>query len=218
VASITNGQNAANVLGQADFTSAGSNTTQSRMANPGGLAYDAANSRLFEGDNFNYRVLVFNVASINQRPKRRQCARRARFHHRHRRHHPERNVQSERLAYDAANSRLFEADYTNSRVLVFNVASITNGQNAANVLGQADFTTGSSITTQSGFNHPYGLAYDAANSRLFEGDYLNARVLVFNVSSITNGQNAVNVLGQTNFTNSTPVDTRVAWDAIGAGL
>ncbi len=46
-----------------------------------------------------------------------------------------------RLAFDPSGNRLFVADYTNNRVMVFDVGSITNGENAANVLGQTTFTT-----------------------------------------------------------------------------
>src|ERR1019366_6316382 len=127
---VTNGQNAANVLGQATFTTGTATTTQSGMNYPYGVAYDVASARLFV------------------------------------------------------------ADYVNHRVLVHNVSLITNGQNAANVLGQADFTTGTHTTTQSGMFYPYGVAYDAANARLFVADYLNSRVLGHNVTSIINGQNA----------------------------
>ena len=104
------------------------------------------------------------------------------------------------LTYDSAHTRLFVADANNNRVLVYNVATITNGQNAVNVLGQANFTTSTIAITQSGMRQPGDVEYDSTNSRLFVADYF--RVLVFNVATITNGQNAVNVLGQANFTSS----------------
>ena len=47
------------------------------------------------------------------------------------------------LIYDPAGNRLFVADFSNNRVMLFDVASITNGENAVNVLGQANFTSGS---------------------------------------------------------------------------
>ena len=48
------------------------------------------------------------------------------------------------VAIDTAGQRLFVSDGQgsgNHRVLVYDVASITNGENAVNVLGQADFTS-----------------------------------------------------------------------------
>jgi alpha-tubulin suppressor-like RCC1 family protein/sugar lactone lactonase YvrE len=61
-ATIANGENAAYVLGQSGFTSNSYATTQSGMYNPGGVAYDSYNNRLFVGDVNNLRVLVFNVS------------------------------------------------------------------------------------------------------------------------------------------------------------
>ena len=84
------------------------------------------------------------------------------------------------VAYDNTNSRLFVAD--SNRVLVYNVASIINGQNAVNVLGQTTFTTNGAATTQSGINGVIDIAYDTAHSRLFVGENPNGRVTVYNVS------------------------------------
>lgn len=92
-------------------------------------------------------------------------------------------------------------DYTNYRVMVFNVATstITNGENAMNVLGQTNFTSSTSSVTQSGFNTAdQGLAYDPTTGNLFVGDTdPNNRVMVFNAapSTITNGENAYALLG-----------------------
>ena len=99
------------------------------------------------------------------------------------------------IAYDVTNQRLFVADYFNSRVMVFNVSAIINGQNATNVLGESSFVANNPVTTQAGMKYPTSLAYDTTNQRLFVTEMNNNRVTVFNVATITNGQNAVNVLG-----------------------
>ncbi len=91
---------------------------------------------------------------------------------------------------------------TNNRVMVFDVASITNGENAVNVLGQPDFTTGTAATSQTGLSSPRGVSVDGSN-RLFVADTTNNRVMVFDVAAITNGEAAINVLGQTDFITST---------------
>ena len=106
------------------------------------------------------------------------------------------------LAFDAVNNRLFYGDISNNRVLVFNTASITDGMNAVHVLGQTDFISAGTALTQSGFNNPEGLAYDPNTNRLFVDDFNNSRVLVFNTTNITDGMNAINVLGTTSFTAS----------------
>ena len=104
------------------------------------------------------------------------------------------------VAIDVGRSRLFVADANNHRVMVFDVAAITNGEAAVNVLGQANYTTANAATTQSGLRNPQGVVVDEDQDRLFVADTNNHRVTVFDVASITNGENAVNVLGQTTFT------------------
>src|SRR3989344_5722848 len=177
------------------------------------------------------------------------------------------------LAYDSANNRLFVSDYTSNRVLVFGVASITNGEAAVNVLGQVDFTSSANalaafgnlnipwyvyvlvtilliilllftskhlpkwvaviITiliilliifgflvyvafaelSQSGMSSPLGLTLDSTNNRLFVGDTENNRVLVFDVASITNGEVAVNVLGQSDFVSNNSATTQSGFNS-----
>ena len=55
---------------------------------------------------------------------------------------------------------------------------------------------------------PTGLAYDATNSRLFVSDLSNNRVLFYDVSTITDGKSAINVLGQPNYTSNTAATTQ----------
>jgi hypothetical protein len=63
-ASIADGENAVNVLGQADFTGSNSADTQAGLSSPGGLAYDAAGQRLFVAEQGGNRVKVFDVAPV----------------------------------------------------------------------------------------------------------------------------------------------------------
>jgi hypothetical protein len=109
----------------------------------------------------------------------------------------------EGLAYDRNLSRLFVTDSSNYRVLVFDVATstITNGQTASYVLGQTTFGTDNYGTTQNSFDIPRGLTFDAEHNILFVSDLGNNRVMVFNVASstISNGMNAMAVIGQADF-------------------
>lgn len=122
------------------------------------------------------------------------------------------------IAYDDGGNRLFVADATGNRVLVFefgpNVATgISNGMAATVVLGQPGFTTstinadtgdtcavgtGPGITTACGFRFPRGVEWDATGNRLFVADQDNRRVVVhdFDGRPLTNGRRADNVLGQ----------------------
>lgn len=100
------------------------------------------------------------------------------------------------LACDVVGRRLFVADTANSRVLVFDVSSVTDGMDATHVLGQQDFTTVVSDTDLDSLSGPTGLAYDPTTCLLFVADTLHDRVLVFDVSTITNGESAVHSIGQ----------------------
>lgn len=114
------------------------------------------------------------------------------------------------MVYDSADDRLFMTDTNNNRVLVFDTASITDGENAVHVLGQTLYTTNTPATTQSGLRAPRGLGYDPATKRLFVADTGNNRVMVFDAdpATITNGENASKVLGQTLFTTATAATTQ----------
>jgi DNA-binding beta-propeller fold protein YncE len=112
------------------------------------------------------------------------------------------------IAYDADNNKLFVADTNNNRIMVFDVSTINNGEDAVYVLGQPNFTTSEPGTTQSTFNSPYSVDYDSARKILFISDVNNNRVLIFDVSFINNGEDAVYVLGQPNFTTFDPGTTQ----------
>jgi DNA-binding beta-propeller fold protein YncE len=200
VSSITDGENAVNVLGQLNFTAASSATTQPGVNRPHGLAYDSSGNRLFVADNTNNRVTVYNVSSITDGQNAVNVLGQANFTV-----GTAANTQAGMnapggLAYDSSGNRLFVGGINNARVTVYDVSSITDGENAVNVLGQVNFTAFAAANTQAGMNGPYGLAYDSAGNRLFVALNLSNRVTVYDVSSITDGENAVNVLGQVNFT------------------
>jgi hypothetical protein len=93
-------------------------------------------------------------------------------------------------------------------VLVFDTTAITDGENAVNVLGQNNFTSNGSGTSQSALNNPKSFAMDTQLNRLFVSDYTNDRVMVFDVAAVTDGENAVNVLGQLNFTGNSAATTQ----------
>ena len=86
--------------------------------------------------------------------------------------------------------------------LFFDTTNISNGMNASYVIGQPDFTSGTADVTQSLLNYPRGMVYDSTNNRLFVGDDGNVRVMVFDTTTIINGEDAINVLGQSDFTSN----------------
>jgi DNA-binding beta-propeller fold protein YncE len=207
VASITNGENAVNVLGQPDFTTSFAMTTQNGLNSPSGLAYDTDTKLLYVLDS--YRVLVFDVTTVTNGENAVNVLGQTDFTS-----DVSAATQSNfvyplgELEMDTTNDRLFVPDYSGNRVLVFNVASITNGENAVNVLGQPDFTNGGESLNNISVVTPYGLAYDNTSSRLFVAQYGPHRVSVFDVASITNGEAAVNVLGQSTFNTASSATTQ----------
>lgn len=207
IATVTNGENAVNVLCQATFTTSDAGTTQSTCSSTAGVAYDEGNNRLFVSDLLNNRILIFNSAnSLTNGQAASNVLGQADF-------------TSAGAATTAAglsspngvayhNNKLYVADTANHRVIVYDVAAITNGENAINVLGQSSFTTAVSATSQSGMNEPIDVAVDPKRSILYVADSVNNRVLTFDISTIINGENAINVLGQTGFTTADAATTR----------
>ena len=208
VASITDGENAINILGQSNFTSSALVNSQAGTEAPAGLAYDAANSRLFVSESSYARVKVFDVASITNGENAINVLGQTTFTAT-----GVANTQSglnypKGLAYDATNNRLFVSESAGNRVKVFDVASITDGEDAINVLGQTNFTGSTSGNTQSKLNSPIAVDFDTTNNRLFVAEASGNRVKVFDVASITNGENAINVLGQSTFTGASGANTQ----------
>jgi DNA-binding beta-propeller fold protein YncE len=189
-----------NVLGQPNYYAKTAATTQNGMSDPRGMNFDSTNSRLFVAQGGSNRIAVYDVTAITDGENATNVLGQPGFTTSAAATTQNGMNTPRGLAYDSSGTRLFVADNTNSRVLVYDVAAITDGENAANVLGQADFTSGSTADTQAGMNGPQGLSYDSARTKLFVAQNGNNRVTVYNVSSITNGQGASNVLGQGTYT------------------
>lgn len=93
--------------------------------------------------------------------------------------------------------KVFVADKSNNRVLIFNSMPTSNKQLADVVIGQSDFTSNGSGSGANQLNNPAGVVSDG--TRLFIADEGNNRILVFNTIPVTNGASANIVLGQTTF-------------------
>jgi 6-phosphogluconolactonase (cycloisomerase 2 family) len=222
-AAITDGQNAIGLIGQYDsnfsslsavYTKAGAHDSPNSLGFSGtnsNLAFDSAGHRLFVSDTSNSRVLVYNLNADNTLPDRvpDNVLGQDNFYS-----NTAANTQAglnlpTGIAYDATTTLLFVAEQSGNRVKVFNVAAITNGEAAVNVLGQANFTDATAANTQAGLNLPVGVEYDPAGQRLFVTEFTGNRVKVFDLSDgITDGENAAKVLGQTLFTGATAADTQ----------
>jgi hypothetical protein len=96
-----------------------------------------------------------------------------------------------------SHGNLWVADYGNNRVLEFTctaTSSCVNGNNAALVLGQADFTHGGFATTQNGMYYPRGVGFDS-HGNLWVADFWNSRVLEFWVNGVGADSSTVTLSG-----------------------
>jgi len=204
---ISNGMKATHVLGQPNFTSNGFLVTQAGMNDPLGLAYDAGSTRLFVADS-NNRVLVYDLSGgIADGMNAFKVLGQSDFVSGGAATTQTGLSSPGGVIYASATQRLFVTDAGSNRVLIYDLSNgVSNGMNAAYVLGQANFTSGGAATTQTGMRLPAGVAYDSADARLFISELSSSanRVLVFDLSATTtSGMNAVYVLGQPDFTTGT---------------
>jgi DNA-binding beta-propeller fold protein YncE len=200
---ITTQQPAAFVLGQPTFTSSGAAATASGLHSPSGLAFDQTNNRLFVASSDQNRVLVFDVATISNGEGAVVVLGQPNFTTISTGPNSATSLaEPEGIAYDTANQRLFVASATRNRVLAYDVASITNGEPATAVLCQPAFTSSGAGTTATSCSNPTGVAYDQQSSALYVSDRSNSRVLAFDVTAISSGEAATDVLGQTDLTSS----------------
>ncbi|MFA6917372.1 MAG: NHL repeat-containing protein, partial [Candidatus Gracilibacteria bacterium] len=228
---ITDGMSATYVLGQANFTSGDANRGGSAARNslntPKGLHYDATNDQLFVADNGNNRVLVWDFdaggdcGALATGSDACYVFGQANF--------TGGSYATTRtglygpvgVAYDTTESRLFVGDTTNNRAMVWDFddggdcGTLLNGSNACYVLGQADFTSGSTnrggSAGQNTLNAPEGVSFDSSSTRIFVADTGNHRVLSYDFSSsISTGMNAANVIGLSIFTESSSSTSQTA--------
>ncbi len=216
---ITNGMNASYVLGQPDFTTAGSTASQSLMRNSTGIAYDPTGKRLFVSDSTSHRVLIFDISGgITNTMNASYVLGQSDFTTITSGLTQSKFNSPDKMAFDDDRDLLFVGDHNNHRTLVFDISSgITNGMNASYVLGQADFTSNAAAITQAGQRYPGGVSFDPSTNRLFVALDANAqgsRLVVYDTTTLSNGMNASYVLSHTDFvgTASTNPSGRFAAD------
>jgi sugar lactone lactonase YvrE len=107
------------------------------------------------------------------------------------------------LAFDSGGN-LWVVDSGDNRVLEF-TAPFSDGELASHVLGQSTFGGYIGAATAKGMNSPAYVAFDPSGN-LWVTDQGNNRVLEF-TAPFSNGQAASLVIGQSNFTGSSPSST-----------
>jgi len=209
VATITNGEDAVHVIGQPDFTSHTCGNSQNGLcALVGGLVYDAEHQRLIVTETNAKRVLIFDVATITDYMNASYVLGNTTFTSVNTDPPNATNMPGmtyQGIAFDPETQRLYVSDTYDNRVLVFDITpgTITNGKAASHVLGQSNFTSISANTTASTMNSPQGLAWDPVHRQLFVMEYNSCRVLVFDTTTLADGQAATAVIGQPDFTTNT---------------
>lgn len=199
--------NADLVLGQANFSVASPNqgSTNINMAGlnaPTDVFYDSRNNRLYVADTGNNRVLVWTSA-INASA---QSANLVLGQGSSWENSP--SIGQARMASPVAvtvntsNNYLAIADRDNNRVLIWTSTPWANGAPATYVVGNSSFNSSGYGLTQSTLHTPRGVAFDPNTGYLYVADSDNNRVMVWDTVT-ANGQNALYVLGQSDFTTGT---------------
>ena len=197
------------VLGQVNFTTGTAlAVTASSLSNPEAIAMDPVSGKVFVADANNNRVLRYASAATLQNG----AAAEAVFGQPDFTTAAENSGGSLGMNYPCALffdrfKRLWVADQSNHRVLMFTAADVRETQaHPDKVFGQPDFTTGSSgPASATKMRSPSGLWVDK-DDRLWVADQVFNRILRFD--SVSNNP-AVNsaadgVLGQPDFTTATP--------------
>ena len=191
---------------------------------PLAVEYDESHERLFVADTWNERVLVFDMTPgqvesgmpasyvLGQEDftsyEQTTAADRLHFGSREGNGIGTSGGRTAELALDKVNQRLFVADGSNNRVLVFDVHPdrIENGADAIGVLGQDDFLSKEEGLSATRWRQPGDLVVDEVGQRLFVELPWQERVLVFDVhpNRFENGMAASYVIGQSDFTSAEP--------------
>jgi len=198
----TNNASADVVIGQPDFTHGSIN--QGGSAGPNTLNYPMGiycdGTRLFIGDFFNHRVLIFNTVPTTNNASANVVIGQPDFMSNliNQGGSAGANTLSYPEAVYGTGTKLFISDRRNNRVLIYNAIPASNNAPADVVIGQPDFTSiaineGGSPKANTMFG-PEGIYCDG--ERLFISDQSNHRMLIYNTIPTSNNASAGIVLGQ----------------------
>jgi DNA-binding beta-propeller fold protein YncE len=197
-----------------------------RVMYPRSVALDSIDHRLFIADQYNSRVLVFQLTKDNRILNRSAILVLGQpdvYTGKLWDISPRNMLIPYGLGYDVVNKRLFVGDGWHDRVLVFDADPnrMKTYEDAMFVLGEPDFTTikpaagatgvdfqilGGDRGIGGGGSAPLTMDFDEKGQRLFLTDSGNNRVLVYDISEghLKNGAAAINVIGQPGFDSKGP--------------
>ncbi|KKP75480.1 MAG: Conserved repeat domain protein [candidate division WS6 bacterium GW2011_GWF1_35_23] len=187
------------VLGQPNFTTGTINTggvSASSMKNPRGVI--VINGKLVVSDGSNNRILIWNsVPTVSSTPADVVIGQ------------PDfisstgnnGGIAGNRLyspsKITSYNGKMLVSDLGNNRVLIWNSVPADATVSADLVLGQPDFVTSATGTTQNGLYYP--LTAEVVGGKIYIADSYNHRVVVHNSFPTSNNANANLVLGHADF-------------------
>ena len=197
---MTNGSSAEAVFGQTDFNSSLSGLSASKFNDPLRAFVDSA-GRLWVSDYLNNRVLRFDNASSRSSGSSADGVLGQPNFTTNSSGTSANKMRGPVGVFVDMGGRLWVTDRLNHRVLRFdNASSKSNGSNADGVLGQSDFTTGTSGLSATKMNRPMEVYADTEDHLWVCEDDNNRAIRFDSVSSKTNGAAADGVLGQPDFT------------------
>jgi sugar lactone lactonase YvrE len=185
-AAKANGANADGVLGQPDFVTATSGLSATTMNGPFGVYVDAG-GRLWVCEDGNNRALRFdNAAAKANGAAANGVLGQPDFTTNNAPNPTQNGTTNIRGVFGDGSGGLYLVEESNHRILYFAyAASLPNGANASNVLGQADFTSKAAPTppTASSFNFPNSMFVDNVANQIWVADAGNNRVLRFDMNA-----------------------------------
>ncbi|MFN7130916.1 MAG: hypothetical protein ACK4N5_02465 [Myxococcales bacterium] len=201
-------QSASLVLGQADFVE----TSPNRGGTPGANTLDSpwgqavlVKGVLYVADYQNHRVLGYPGVPVANGAAATLVLGQPDFDTADVEYDPTRTTLLYPESVFTDGTRLGVVDYSNNRILLWNVAPTASGTPPDVVVGQPDFVTANSECDAKTLSGPEGAWI--AGGRLFVADSGNNRVLVWNRVPTANGAPADVVLGQTSLTQCEANDT-----------
>ncbi|HEY5039032.1 MAG TPA: hypothetical protein VIJ93_08190, partial [bacterium] len=209
---VTNNAPADVVVGQSDFNSGNANAGSSpTKANGFGVPSDvwSDGTRLFVSDYGNSRVLIFNSIPIANNASADLVVGQPDLvsgsYNQNLGASPTANTLASPQGGAVNNGKLFIADTSNHRILIYNSIPVANDAPANVEIGQVDFS-GSSLN-QGGLTPSANTLYfpddvSVSGGLLVIADSQNNRSLIFTSIPVANNASANEVIGQPNFTSN----------------
>jgi len=205
--SLTNGQAASVVIGQADFSGTSNNQgggltpATNTLSNPWGNAA-TLDGKLYLSDGNNNRVLRFDAIPAANDASATLVLGQSSFTTAAL--GTAADGMADPLTVAIGSGKLAEAEEANSRVLIWNAIPSANGQGADVVVGWPDFSTPSTGCSSTELSASQGVAI--ASGKLLVADTSNSRVLIWNAVPTASGAAADLVLGQVDLNHCTGND------------